>query len=448
MSRPMVGSMSLVVWSLLFAWTITESVDGMQQESKDAWPEKVASKLDLAPAVSAPDKELLIALTKADWVAAGPVNILGDGSVETLHFASNSHGGLSLETTITRQKGFGHGAGGNPAGRTQSEPCEIVGPVLWRPGQPSSFVVVKGHRLILNALAPVGERRWYYVAGERDSAGKSLLREEYLFEFADDPLKHDMGKGNMRVKVGVFAAKTEEFEFSLTRADKDLRVVQIDVRGPNGVSHRARISFSVDGLYGLMTDNSNVNSRIFTASPEEPPTNPEAPPVYDHQKAAEQTDWHWNPEDTNPLHLLSQQGDTYDIELLSNHAERSTIQFRVCRDGKTVYRWDGHKNSVFRIFNDRLYYVRFGGGPGGTVVAVDLTKGEELWSSPLQGIPVKLAYGKYRTLFNLAVSASGVFVYGCEPAGRYFEDKDPATGKTVGHKIFSPTRNAGSDGCE
>ena len=46
-----------------------------------------------------------------------------------------------------------------------------------------------------------------------------------------------------------------------------LRIIWIDVDGPNGVAHRARIALDAGGQYGLMLDNPNRNSPIFSAAP-------------------------------------------------------------------------------------------------------------------------------------------------------------------------------------
>ena len=41
-------------------------------------------------------------------------------------------------------------------------------------------------------------------------------------------------------------------------------------------------------------------------------------------------------------------------------------------------------HSVFRILDDRLYYAKFHpSSTGGSIVAVDLTTGKELWTSEL-----------------------------------------------------------------
>jgi len=156
----------------------------------------------------------------------------------------------------------------------------------------------------------------------------------------------------------------------------------------------------------------------------------------DYQKAADSANWGWEDDKTSPFWGISQAGEKYTIVMVSRPDERYNLTFKVLHGEKVVYTWLGHVNSVFRIQEDRLYYARFSySGTGGSVVAVDLTTGKELWDSPLQALgPIE--HSAYRNLMNLDANLEVVWVRGNETMGRYFEYKDVTTGKTVGHRIF------------
>lgn len=445
----------------LSLWAFEMAVQGVGADVRwkpvafeKAWPEQAASRpaaveLKLTPSAAAPDNSVMEGLTANAWLLPGPVNIKGDGFEKSLFFTKTPRGGLEAESVVHYVKGFGRNdTPANVRDRTETNDCQIRGPILWIGGRPQTFALVKGEALVINALVPAdkepGKSRWYYVASERKD-GRIFDVEEYVFDFTDDPMNHDAGKVAVTARIGEFPPKSQDMRFSLTRADKVMRYLQIDLDTPNGPAHRARIALVPGKEYGLMLDNPNLDTVIWTAVPAEQHAKPgqrekhaEAPPAFDHQKAAEQTVWHWDADATDPLRQLHQQGSKYDIQMSSDHADRFTVHYRISLGGKPRYEWDGHAYSVFRILDDRLYYVRFGGGPGGIVVAVDLSSGKQLWESPLKAVPVTWQWSKYITKTNLSASSAGVFVYGWEPAGRYFEDKDPNTGRTVGHKVFDP----------
>ena len=414
----------------------------------EAWPDPVLPKLTLAPEAGANDGAAIAALTANEWVAAGPVNILGAGNSRSLRF-TRADGKLRALSVLHSLRSFAEpqqtGGATKPTDATQADVCRIEGPVLWLGVRPQTFTVTRDRRLVLNAVVAMGKGRWYYAGSERMGNGQAVRVEEYEFNFIDDPMKRDAGRGSMKSRIGDFPPKAEDMRFTLDRDDHGSRLIQIDVDGPSGVAHRARLGLDASGRYALMLDNANLDSVIFSP----PEQGAGAAPTIDYQQAADASEWHWVPEDAGPLYCLFQAGDKYEVEMASGHADRFTIVFRVLRGGKLCYQWDGHLRTVFRIVDDRLYYPRFSpGSEGGTMVAVDLSTGKELWASPLQAVPVPFAHSKYRNLMNLSFGGEAVTVYGCESAGRYVEIKDVRTGKTLGHKVFAPMPNRGCDGCE
>jgi outer membrane protein assembly factor BamB len=171
----------------------------------------------------------------------------------------------------------------------------------------------------------------------------------------------------------------------------------------------------------------------------------------DYQKTADRADWLWNAGMDNPLGCIAQCGDDYDISFLSPKDDRDTLTITVLLQGKTLYSWKGHRNSAFRILDDRLYYAKFHpSSSGGIIVAVDLNTGRELWTSELRALGSP-DHSAYRTLLNLSFNGNGevVRIYGNESMGRYIEFKRVDTGQTVGHKILpseSPNNKEQIDG--
>jgi len=67
---------------------------------------------------------------------------------------------------------------------------------------------------------------------------------------------------------------------------------------------------------------------------------------------------------------------------------------------------------------------------------VDLSKGNELWRSPLKALG-EISHSSYLNRMTIDANDEVVSIYGNESMGRYLEFKDARTGKTVGHKRFS-----------
>lgn len=156
----------------------------------------------------------------------------------------------------------------------------------------------------------------------------------------------------------------------------------------------------------------------------------------DYQATAEGAGWGWRSERANPLGCISQCGGKYDIELVNPKDDRSSLIITVLLGERKVYSWKGHVASVFRILDDRLYYAKFHpSSSGGTIVAVDLTSGDELWTSRLKALGA-ISHSAYRVLLNLDCNREVLTVWGNESMGRYIELKRVDTGETVGHRIF------------
>lgn len=166
----------------------------------------------------------------------------------------------------------------------------------------------------------------------------------------------------------------------------------------------------------------------------------------DYQKSADGARWGWREEMAGPIGCISQCGDKYEIRLLSRKDDRHALAISILAGDKEICTWQGHQHSVFRILGDRLYYARFHlSSSGGSIVAVDLTTGKELWVSPLKALG-SIQHSAYLTMLNLDCNDDVVTIYGNESLGKYVEFKRTDTGETVGHKTFSKMALAQSTG--
>jgi outer membrane protein assembly factor BamB len=159
-------------------------------------------------------------------------------------------------------------------------------------------------------------------------------------------------------------------------------------------------------------------------------------PAIDYQKVADKTEWRWKDDEATPWHSFGKAPIEYDLRLEQTSKKLYTVTITFGKDGKTLYSFDGHRNSVFRIVGNVLYYPQFHpSSSGAALVAVDLSTGKELWKTDLKGVgPV--SHFKYRNLINMELSNETATVFGNESYGRYVEIVDLSTGKTVGHKKF------------
>jgi len=178
------------------------------------------------------------------------------------------------------------------------------------------------------------------------------------------------------------------------------------------------------------------------------PSGPREKPAINYAKALDSAIWHWVPEMASPLYCVTQCGNHYDIRLLSRKSDRHSLIVTVFADDREIYTWKGHRHSVFRILEDRLYYARFHpSGSGGSVVAVDLKAGKELWASPLKALgPIR--HSSYLNLMILTAGFDEVGIHGNESMGRYIEIKSAATGETLAHRVFPKEDGAHKSGGE
>jgi hypothetical protein len=171
-----------------------------------------------------------------------------------------------------------------------------------------------------------------------------------------------------------------------------------------------------------------------------PPAHSQSRPNIDYQKLADGAAWKWFESPWGPVAPVGK----YTLQLTL--APNDPPLFSILDGRKEIFSWHGNQYSVYRVVDDRLYYIDFQfTQPGGTVVAVNLANGQELWRSPLKGLVGSSAARTNLTRFNLDVQPPVIAVTGWETGGRYFEIKDIINGETVGHKVFPPATLQSND---
>src|SRR5690349_19220841 len=156
-------------------------------------PAGEAAGLRLLPKGGPQNASALKELTASRWVDASPKDILGRGIDTVLQFRKGDDQKLTVDR-VTRTFRSVNERGGGAWGQKFDEkketfPATVEGPLL-RYGDEQQTFAVTDKVLVLNALVPLGEGRWYYAA--RETWGKGEHRdEEMLLEFADDPTKKD-----------------------------------------------------------------------------------------------------------------------------------------------------------------------------------------------------------------------------------------------------------------
>lgn len=147
--------------------------------------------------------------------------------------------------------------------------------------------------------------------------------------------------------------------------------------------------------------------------------------------------WVWDDSAASPFGSLPYDTSKYDVRILLKK-EKHGGYFITFLDGeREVFTIHGHHRTVFATCDNRLYYGEFGtSSSGAEIVAVDLETGKQLWKSSVLGIgPV--THFAYTNALTLRAHSKGVMVYGNEALGQYFEVKDPDTGVTIAHRLFT-----------
>ena len=162
-------------------------------------------------------------------------------------------------------------------------------------------------------------------------------------------------------------------------------------------------------------------------------SSPSQDETMDYEKAVSGWNWRWDDSKVGPLACIPAR--KYGLRVATTETP-GRLEITVTTNKADAYSWQGHRFSVFRVVDDRLYFaVWHPNSSGGKVVAVDLSTGKKLWQDELQALgPIQ--HSGYSNQLILEVNHNVVTVWGNESRGRYVEVKRIDTGETVGHKIF------------
>jgi len=148
--------------------------------------------------------------------------------------------------------------------------------------------------------------------------------------------------------------------------------------------------------------------------------------------------WSFDSHATNPFFCAMRKTPPIDEYAVAIRVLKGRHKIAIdVSDGDVVkHSWMGHRNSVFLVWKDRLYYADFRSDTcGASIVAVDLDTGQLLWRQPCRAAPHG-AHSAYENLINLGVGKDVLVVRGKETFGRYIEGKSLVDGKTIGYEQF------------
>lgn len=163
------------------------------------------------------------------------------------------------------------------------------------------------------------------------------------------------------------------------------------------------------------------------------------------QEYLEQQPFVFQKEEPGVISSLPYSKANCELRIIVNLASKHQMQFQFVRDGKELASMPGHTESIFRTYDEKLYFANFfSDGPGCKVSAYDLADGKMLWSTS------DLSHGRgggfsFLNLVNMYLSrvnqvdgelqAAAVIVNGIENTVHYTSVLDRETGALLAHKI-------------
>jgi hypothetical protein len=154
------------------------------------------------------------------------------------------------------------------------------------------------------------------------------------------------------------------------------------------------------------------------------------------EKPKNPLEWHWSIDKARLDYSIEQYLPDYELERVRANSFYTPINIRTKPDGKVIFSLKGgHEDIVFARWKNILYIADFSPiASGCAVVAVELTTGQQLWRSVLEGIDTTLPYSEYTNRVNIETDGHIVIVRGNESHGRYIEHLDCRNGKTLVNK--------------
>jgi outer membrane protein assembly factor BamB len=159
--------------------------------------------------------------------------------------------------------------------------------------------------------------------------------------------------------------------------------------------------------------------------------------VLPEPKSRPALNWRWSDEKATLAYCTKEHLADYEVELVEPEKYYTTINIRNKDDRKAIYSIiEGHKSIVFTRWQDTLFIAEFSPASSGcAVVALDLKTGKRIWRTDLEGIG-PTGHSEYSNQVNIETDGDLVIVYGNEAHGKYVEQLNINTGKTVANTKF------------
>ncbi|HEY2253104.1 MAG TPA: hypothetical protein VGH74_18655 [Planctomycetaceae bacterium] len=217
-------------------------------------------------------------LTGTVWDQRGPQNILGRGTDQFIRFQAPGDQGAEPAIVFTTVQHHGANAQNRTTETTKTFPLVTAGPFLEYDGLiHTAFVTADRKRFIPHAVLRVADRTWYCAGSRRlpdnDGAPGRVEVAEYLFEFEDDPVRHDTGRLTLQQHIRTSDGPAGEVtraatNFALFQHDGDDSVpYEVQVARPGG-GRSLTIFFYAGQNFALADGVGPPVTRIFMAAKE------------------------------------------------------------------------------------------------------------------------------------------------------------------------------------
>lgn len=153
--------------------------------------------------------------------------------------------------------------------------------------------------------------------------------------------------------------------------------------------------------------------------------------------------WYWTPSTATLPHCLANNCGKYGW-VASRVFVQGNLPLRVSltqTDGKELFSWPAHWNTVFVVDGDTLIYVEFNvASTGGTAVAVDVPAGIEKWRCEIgkcmRGLAPGFANRSERQIGVIKdIAHTYVTIVGCESGGSFVSMIDLNSGELLAEGI-------------
>jgi hypothetical protein len=146
-----------------------------------------------------------------------------------------------------------------------------------------------------------------------------------------------------------------------------------------------------------------------------------------------QAGWNWPLGEDTLAYSVSQVKKPYSA---TTRTVRGATLLEISTNGKVVLSEYARDYTTFVVRDDKLFVPRYSPFAAGCAVeSFDLKTGKSLWKTPLKGIRIG-GHSGYSNRVKILFEDGVLTVYGNETGGRYREQLDVKSGKTVSHQTF------------